>query len=342
MPCLNPGVRKNPKYLPSKANNFNPPPCPDPRLRKMVFDCGKCVECRRRRASDWRFRLFHEFRSSGKDFHFVTLTFSDEWLDKLRYGYFATRRVRRRLPDGSFVYKDVETTNWVDGIGPDATDNELARFAVRMFLERYRKEYGKSLRHFLVTELGGDKDRIHLHGFFIGCRCSYEYRKKRYISLPKLTRLWSYGHVWVGWCTEVTINYCVKYIMKSDPKHPDFKPLLLLSPGLGKCYVTRATHTFHSVGDGRFYVITSNGHKIAMPRYYKPKFFTEVQLLKHQLDLLDNPPPLVFKGKVYVSEREYRDAIRAFYKTSVRLGCSQYAIYLKNNRDIVCNLEFSF
>ena len=42
--------------------------------------------------------------------------------------------------------------------------NEIASKALRFFLERARKETGKSIRHWCVTELGEQNDRIHLHG----------------------------------------------------------------------------------------------------------------------------------------------------------------------------------
>ena len=45
-------------------------------------------------------------------------------------------------------------------------ENSVAGFTLRRFLERVRKETKKSLRHWCVTELGEDNDRIHLHGIF--------------------------------------------------------------------------------------------------------------------------------------------------------------------------------
>lgn len=43
--------------------------------------------------------------------------------------------------------------------------NAIATIAVRKFLERWRKEHRKSLKHWLITELGQENtERIHLHG----------------------------------------------------------------------------------------------------------------------------------------------------------------------------------
>ena len=43
--------------------------------------------------------------------------------------------------------------------------NAVATLAVRRFLERWRKKYKKSVKHWLITELGqNETERIHLHG----------------------------------------------------------------------------------------------------------------------------------------------------------------------------------
>ena len=44
-------------------------------------------------------------------------------------------------------------------------DNAIAAYAIRKFLEHWRKKFKKSLRHWLVTELGHNgTENIHLHG----------------------------------------------------------------------------------------------------------------------------------------------------------------------------------
>jgi hypothetical protein len=42
----------------------------------------------------------------------------------------------------------------------------------RRCLERIRKQTGKSLKHWCVTELGEENDRIHLHGIVFGQRAA--------------------------------------------------------------------------------------------------------------------------------------------------------------------------
>ena len=44
-------------------------------------------------------------------------------------------------------------------------ENETAKTAIRLFLERWRKKYGRSTKHWFITELGHDNtERLHLHG----------------------------------------------------------------------------------------------------------------------------------------------------------------------------------
>ena len=80
-----------------------------------------------------------DFKLKG---YFVTLTYSDETLD-----YFAKVGVDENRLTGYDM------------------DNEISRVSVRRFCERWRKKFGKSVRHWFVNELGGNfSERVHLHG----------------------------------------------------------------------------------------------------------------------------------------------------------------------------------
>ncbi|QCS36900.1 replication initiation protein [Tortoise microvirus 22] len=304
MSCLNPQYRKNPKYRPNKSNGGVPPVCPDPRLMLLRYDCGKCYECRRKRASHWRFRLLQEYKySPTKRFHFVTFTFSEDSLFSLRSEF------------------------------PDLDDNCIAKVAVRRFLERYRKRYGVSLRHFLVTELGGKNGRIHLHGIVMDCKAG-RYRGSKYIiDMDLFHSIWRYGYCFFGWCNERSISYVTKYIMKPDPYHPTFRPKLLLSPGIGSDYFRDlSVLRFHrSSSDGVWYCVSSTGHKLSMPRYYRDKIFSEDERLRHSLDLLDNPPPFVFRGREFSSFWSFHRAVYAFYDYTLNLGVSDALCAFRDN-----------
>lgn len=202
--CLYPRLMKNRKYTKTKKNGGNIPPVNDERVLWVPIGCQKCIECRRQRAREWQVRLQEDIKrhTNGK---FVTLTFSDESLAGLEQ-------------EG-------------EGLGGYQLDNHTATMAVRRFLERWRKKYGKSVRHWLVTELGHKgTERIHLHGIIWTSE-----------SFDTIEKIWQYGWVWKGYGKENyvntrTINYIVKYIIKADEKHPGYISKVLTSSGIGRGY----------------------------------------------------------------------------------------------------------
>ncbi len=136
--CLYPRIILNRKYAANKKNKGVIPICKDKRALYVPVGCNNCIECRKQKARQWQVRLTEEVRNR-KDGYFVTLTFSEEAIKELG--------------------ENIE----LDGYN---LDNEIATKGCRRFLERWRKKYKKSVRHWLVTELGQTKtERIHLHGF---------------------------------------------------------------------------------------------------------------------------------------------------------------------------------
>ena len=155
--CLYPKLIKNPKYRINKKNNGNIPEMIDDRAAYVPIGCGKCIECRKQKADNWKIRLYEEVKTD-KTGKFVTLTFSDESLIKL-WDY--------------CEQKNYSSYN---------KDNDIATKAVRLFLERYRKHYKKSMKHWLITELGHTgTERIHLHGILFTA-----------VNNKEIERLWSY------------------------------------------------------------------------------------------------------------------------------------------------------
>ena len=136
--CLFPKLVKNPKYRVNRKNGGNVPYMTDSRVGYVPIGCGVCFECINKEATKWKIRLFEEIKrdETGK---FVTLTFSDESLEELERDCDANERTHKYVKD-----------------------NEIARLGVRRFLERWRKKHGKSVKHWLITELGTtNTERIH-------------------------------------------------------------------------------------------------------------------------------------------------------------------------------------
>jgi hypothetical protein len=85
----------------------------------------------------------------------------------------------------------------------------------RLFLERIRKETGKSVKHWCVTEKGHTNTRrIHLHGLY------YAREGQTKWQLTKLLyENWIDGYKYYGrYVNERTINYVSKYMTKKDNK----------------------------------------------------------------------------------------------------------------------------
>lgn len=301
MSCLSLVSILNPRYQACKKHpavtfpaNAYPPDY------TIKVPCGRCYGCRKRRGNDWRIRALHEFRTSDpRKFKFVTFTFSDESFHSL--------------------YNE---------LGYDEKDPRFFPLVIRRFLERYRKRFGKSLRHMFISELGSKKGRFHIHGIISGCR-TYKYeRGKLVFDVDELSEIWSYGIVDVGsYCNEKSISYIMKYILKVDPNHPDWFSPILVSPGIGKSYVTPSVVRWHNEYDANYYV-SPEGYKMALPRYWSLKIFSEEYRYSRFLDYLLNPPPLKFGNFIFDSGNPrldylaYEDCILDELNRTIRLGYS--------------------
>lgn len=240
--CLYPKLIENPKYKPSKRNGGNPVPCTDERKRFVPIGCGKCIECLKQKALGWSIRLNEELKVNNFAY-FVTFTFAPQELMKLR--------------------KELHLREC----------NAVAGKAIRRFLERWRKKYKKSLKHWFITELGHEgTERIHLHGIIFS---NFE------ITQQTLADFWKYGNVDVGdYCNLQTINYIVKYVHKIDNDHKGFYGEIFCSAGIGRNYIDRTiTKQIHRYREGKTieYYRMPNGGKVALPIYYRNHLFTEDQ-----------------------------------------------------------------
>jgi len=260
--CLYPKFIENAKYKANKKNKGIIPKCNDERLKKVPIACGKCKECCKAKSREWRIRLTEEMKTE-KHAKFVTLTFSNEELIKL--------------------CKEKNTTE----------SNAIAKIAVKRFLERHRKKYKKSIKHWLITELGHENtERIHLHGILF-----------KDIEVEELTELWKYGFVHIGkYCNSKTINYIIKYATKIDNQHKGYTPIILTSPGIGKGYIQTTTvkrnYFNDEIGQTKESYRLPNGHEVALPIYYRNKIYNEEMREALWLQKLD-------KGIAYLNGQEF-------------------------------------
>lgn len=275
--CLYPRLVRNPKYKPNKKNGGNVPHMADARVGYVPVGCGLCFECMKKKSNEWKVRLSEEIRTNETG-QFVTLTFSNESYAELA--------------------KEIKAEGY-------ALDNEIATVAVRRFLERWRKKEKKSVRHWLITELGsGGTENIHLHGII--------FTKKP----GQIAEAWKYGYVWVGdYVNEATINYVIKYVTKTDIKHKAYKPKILCSPGIGRNYTERPDskkNKFSEETDETYK--TRQGKKMALPIYYRNKLYNEEQREKLWLKKLDKNERWVGGEKVRADDEKGYEALLEYYR----------------------------
>ena len=177
----------------------------------------------------------------NKHAQFVTLTFSNQSIKEL--------------------VKDIP--NELTGYD---RDNAIATLANRRFLERWRKHNGKSVRHWLVTELGHNgTENIHMHGL-IWTKENFE----------EVRKIWKYGFVFPkdyqvkdNYVNNKSISYMIKYVTKFDIKHKNYKPIICTSNGIGSNYKVSPSEK----NEDKYR--TEKGYKLTMPIYYRNKIYTE-------------------------------------------------------------------
>jgi hypothetical protein len=285
--CLYPRLIKNKKYTPTKKNGGVVPPIMDNRVLAVPIGCNKCIECKKQKARQWQVRMNEELRTNTQA-TFVTLTFSNEEYTKLS--------------------KEVTTT------GGYEHDNEIATLATRRFLERWRKKTKKSIKHWLITEIGGERyEKIHLHGI-IWSKDEKEIKEK-----------WKYGFVYIGeYVNEETIGYITKYVNKIDQKHKSYNSKILCSPGIGKNYINRTDSQKNKYKEGKTDETykTRTGIKLNLPIYYRNQIYTEEEKEKLWLEKLDKNERYVCGEKIQIDKdnTEYYKLLKYYREKNKRLG----------------------
>lgn len=270
--CLHTELILNPKYKPSKKNNYNPPKCDDERKKYIPVPCGNCIECRKKKQREWRVRMLEEIKhdNTGK---FITLTFNEEKLNKIE--------------------KEAESKE----------ANKVATLAIRRFLERWRKKYGKSVKHWLIVELGHkNTERIHLHGVIFTDKTKEEIEER-----------WQNGRIDIGYSmNERCINYVMKYITKVDNDHPGFIGRILTSKGIGRKYIERydAKKNKYVPRETDETYRLNNGEKIGLPQYYRRLIYSDEERENLWIEKLDKEEMYVMGNKIKIGNKEGEEKMK--------------------------------
>lgn len=315
--CINKKLIINRKYTATKKNGGIIPPLNDPRQANVWIPCGQCYVCRKKKAREWRMRITEDLKTNKKA-KIVTLTFNTENLKELA------------KKCGSLKGYEL--------------DNQICRTAVKHFRERWRKRYGRSPRHWLITELGhGKTEHVHMHGIIWEDeryqlrdeRTREEIRKGITPLIKEVENIWKYGYVGAGkwdyktgkyenYVNAKTANYFTKYVNKIDEKHKEYRQIILTSPGIGKGYLDsdRAKDNKYRGRETIQQYNVDNGGVLPMPDYFRKKLYTDEEREKLTGWMLD-------KNSVYIEGREYKNSIgdkkinlmyKALKEKNARLG----------------------
>jgi hypothetical protein len=309
--CLYPKLINNRKYVANKKNGGNIPPIPDERVKIVTASCGKCMECRKQKMREWQVRLSEELRTQELPAWFVTMTYSEKSLQELDNQIeYEHKKIKRKLyKEKKLAGHQRNKENYLEGYN---RDNEIARLSVRRFTERWRKKFGKTVRHWIVTELGTNKtERLHLHGI-VWCQNKADIKER-----------WQYGGVYIGeWCNNETIAYIVKYLNKSDKIHKEYIPKMFVSQGIGRKYLNRKDKELNKYKEGggtdELYR-TRDGLKLALPIYYRNKIYTENEREKLWIEKLDKEERYILGRKVK-NEEDYYKTLEEARKVNKTLG----------------------
>lgn len=221
--------------------------CISPRYlhkQDMVVPCGNCAFCAATKRSDWALRLHYEGRRHLVK-KFVTLTYADAHL------------------------------RWKDGV------SQLDKRDVQLWLKRLRFNSGVKVRYFAVGEYGSKTFRPHYHILLFGD-----------VSDAVIGSSWPFGLVHIGTVTEASVMYCLGYIVNGKGWKMRTKrvaPFALMSRGngipgdpfqygLGHSYLTPAMVEWHRSGRKNYAIL--NGSKRHLPRFYKCKIFSKIDLVR--------------------------------------------------------------
>jgi len=209
-----------------------------------LVPCGKCYNCKSRRAQSWALRLRNELEHSDTA-DFISLDYKPSTIP-ISQKYFQT----------------------------------LVKSDLQNFFKRLRKKHGKenkTIKYYAVGEYGGKKFRPHYHIILFNAKKEHietswtDCKDKRNKKFTKL------GRIHYGFVTPQSIAYSLKYISKAkripvneyDDRLPEFA---LMSKGLGKNYLTDKMIAWHKAKPSeRMYAPLPNGQKTPLPRYIKQR-----------------------------------------------------------------------
>lgn len=235
-------------------------------VKQIPVPCGKCPPCKKRRVDQWVFRLKQEDKISLMS-HFVTLTYSTDHVP---------------ISDNGFM--------------------TLAKKDFQNFIKRLRHLTNNNVKYYACGEYGTQNKRPHYHAIIFNIQAVQHYASAWCLNGVQL------GKIDVGGVSGNSIAYTCKYMDKEKtiPLHSRddrTKEFSLMSKGLGQNYLSPEIIKYHKENLDRLYLTTQDGNKIAMPKYYRQKIFSEdekrkqIHIIKQALDEVKDEQVLQLQKK---------------------------------------------
>lgn len=197
--------------------------------------CGRCPNCKKRKAAEWGFRLEQENRVSTSAY-FITLTYNTKHVPIAKSGYLT-----------------------------------LDKEDFRLFMKRLRyHEKGSPLKYYGCGEYGTQGFRPHYHLILFNLRDPESIHKswtKGNVDIIDDVNPASIAYVCKYLHKEKRIP-----MHKNDDRIPEFSRM---SKKLGHNYIAESFRYHHADPLNRIFLTRPDGVKIPMPRYYREKLFSK-------------------------------------------------------------------
>lgn len=211
--------------------------------------CGRCIECRKKMLSSWKYRINKENEACGNVSCFVTLTYDDQYLPYSDNGLMTLN------------YRDVQN-----------------------FHKRLRKK-GHKFKYLVAGEYGSRTHRPHYHAIYMGINNKEILENTWNNGLIDLSQ--DVNDKTIAYTLKYILKSSFRQF-KGNKKPDELDDRLpekgLFSQGLGLSAITPAlTRYFKTHLDAP--LPTRNGN-IALPRYLKNKMLDEHEILERSVILL--------------------------------------------------------
>lgn len=153
----------------------------------LQIRCGHCINCRIRRAQEWKIRGVHESQSTHHPTYAVTLTYDND-----------------HLPESG----------------------SLRKSDLQCFHRRLRYQTGFEFRFMACGEYGPTTGRAHYHGIYFGLRLPDVYKAGSHLVSRTLLDAWGNGQITFHLATPQSIAYVSGYVVKKLRSEHRTEPIM--------------------------------------------------------------------------------------------------------------------